>query len=446
MPLGIDATIRYAREQLDAAAAGLRARARQPVQHAPEPRPAADADRQPRPGVDQGRRQPRPRQGLPVLRAQAGRQRRARVLVHRRAVPARRREVPGLPRAVDRDAPARRLRLARRPLALAGDARGGVRGTSGLNDWHYQKLPMPPELFAETVRALPAAGFRGVNVTIPHKEAALALADEASDAARAIGAANTLTFERDGAIHADNTDAPGLIAALGRARGTRPAARARARRRRGRARRRVGARAGRRRRRGGLEPHARARRRRSPAQLGARAVRRARRGRDRRQLHVRRAERMTAATFKALPLQADSFGAGSCVVDMVYRDGGTRLLEAARTRGADVVDGLEILVAQGAASFERWTGRTAPRRGDAGGRRSHRQHMNPPAQTGAPPNAKRPKKGNGVTSPSRRGGSGRVLTTCSSRWTSSRAARWTRRSSAPTATAPRPSGCCSPTA
>ena len=67
------------------------------------------------------------------------------------------------------------------------------------------------------------------------------------------------------------------------------------------------------------------------------------------------------ATFKALPLQADSLDAGSCVVDMVYRDGGTRLLEAARTRGADVIDGLEILVAQGAASFERWTGRTAPR-------------------------------------------------------------------------------------
>jgi shikimate dehydrogenase len=48
-------------------------------------------------------------------------------------------------------------------------------------------------------------------------------------------------------------------------------------------------------------------------------------------------------------------------VDMVYRAGGTRLLEVARTRGARVVDGLEILVAQGAASFERWTGREAPR-------------------------------------------------------------------------------------
>ena len=63
------------------------------------------------------------------------------------------------------------------------------------------------------MRALPAAGFRGVNVTIPHKQAALALADRASDAARAIGAANTLTFD-DGAIVADNTDAPGLLASL----------------------------------------------------------------------------------------------------------------------------------------------------------------------------------------------------------------------------------------
>jgi len=65
-------------------------------------------------------------------------------------------------------------------------------------------------------------------------------------------------------------------------------------------------------------------------------------------------------TFKALPLQADELGAGCTVVDMVYRHGGTHLLNSARANGADVVDGLEILVAQGAASLERWTGRTAP--------------------------------------------------------------------------------------
>jgi shikimate dehydrogenase len=83
------------------------------------------------------------------------------------------------------------------------------------DEWHYQRLPVPPALFEETVRALRAAGFAGANVTIPHKEAALALAGEASDTARKIGAANTLSFAADGTIVAENTDAPGLIAALG---------------------------------------------------------------------------------------------------------------------------------------------------------------------------------------------------------------------------------------
>jgi len=229
----------------------------------------------------------------------------------------------------------------------------------GLPDWRYLKLPLPPELFAETVRALPAAGFRGVNVTIPHKTAALALADAASDAAREIGAANTLVFERDGTIRAENTDAPGLLAALGerwdpaRRRalvlGAGGAARAAVW-----ALRRAGA--------ADVAIWNRSPERAAAlaAELGGRAVERP----EQADIVVNCTSVGLAdpdATFKALPLQADSLGAGSCVVDMVYRDGGTRLLEAARTRGADVVDGLEILVAQGAASFERWTGRTAPR-------------------------------------------------------------------------------------
>src|SRR3954452_14767057 len=82
-------------------------------------------------------------------------------------------------------------------------------------DWHYVKLPVPPELFKPTVRALPDSGYRGANVTIPHKLAALAVADGASDAARAIGAANTLTFGDDAGIEADNTDAGGFLDALG---------------------------------------------------------------------------------------------------------------------------------------------------------------------------------------------------------------------------------------
>jgi shikimate dehydrogenase len=65
--------------------------------------------------------------------------------------------------------------------------------------------------------------------------------------------------------------------------------------------------------------------------------------------------------FKSLPLRADTWGVGTYVADMVYRPGGTALLAEARRRGAAAVSGLEILVAQGAASFERWTDRAAPR-------------------------------------------------------------------------------------
>ena len=84
----------------------------------------------------------------------------------------------------------------------------------GMDDWLYTRLPLSPDRFAETVRALPGSGYRGINVTIPHKEAALEVADSASGAAAAIGAANTLTFE-DGRIAADNTDAQGGLDASG---------------------------------------------------------------------------------------------------------------------------------------------------------------------------------------------------------------------------------------
>ena len=77
-------------------------------------------------------------------------------------------------------------------------------------DGAYVHLPAEPDAFKTEVRRLAAAGWRGANVTIPHKEAALALADRMSDRARAIGAANTLIFE-NGEIAADNTDGYGFI-------------------------------------------------------------------------------------------------------------------------------------------------------------------------------------------------------------------------------------------
>ncbi len=63
----------------------------------------------------------------------------------------------------------------------------------------------------EAVRLLPRLGFVGVNVTIPHKELMLNLADLVTDRAALIGAANTLIFRPDGKVHADNTDGYGFI-------------------------------------------------------------------------------------------------------------------------------------------------------------------------------------------------------------------------------------------
>lgn len=79
---------------------------------------------------------------------------------------------------------------------------------------HYVPMDVAPQDFEEVLRALPKAGYVGVNVTVPHKEAALRIADDVTDRAALIGAANTLTFTADGRIHADNTDGYGFIANL----------------------------------------------------------------------------------------------------------------------------------------------------------------------------------------------------------------------------------------
>lgn len=63
----------------------------------------------------------------------------------------------------------------------------------------------------QILHSLPKAGFVGVNITVPHKERALEIADLVTDRATLIGAANTLIFRKDGKIHADNTDGYGFI-------------------------------------------------------------------------------------------------------------------------------------------------------------------------------------------------------------------------------------------
>jgi shikimate dehydrogenase len=64
------------------------------------------------------------------------------------------------------------------------------------------------------LRTLPALGFGGCNLTLPHKEAALALVDRASSLAGRIGAVNTVVVEPDGALAGDNTDGFGFLASL----------------------------------------------------------------------------------------------------------------------------------------------------------------------------------------------------------------------------------------
>lgn len=68
--------------------------------------------------------------------------------------------------------------------------------------------------FERLANGFRGSGVRGLNVTLPFKEAALAVADKVSDRARAAGAANLITFEANGMIHADNTDGVGLIGAF----------------------------------------------------------------------------------------------------------------------------------------------------------------------------------------------------------------------------------------
>jgi shikimate dehydrogenase len=225
-------------------------------------------------------------------------------------------------------------------------------------DWRYLALPVSAELFAETAAALPASGYRGANVTIPHKLAALAAADSATPAARAIGAANTLTFE-DGAIEADNTDAQGFLDALG---GPVDGLRALV----------LGAG-------GAARAVAWAL---SEAGAGEVAVwnRTPERAADlAATLGLRHLARPEAAD---LIVNATSVGLDPAlaydeavaalgladlerppaVADLVYRGDGsqTPLAKWAEAGGARFTGGLEVLVRQGALSFRRWTGRDAP--------------------------------------------------------------------------------------
>lgn len=223
------------------------------------------------------------------------------------------------------------------------------------DEWRYEAIDVDPAGFEQRVREMPGEGFVGANVTVPHKGAALALADELSETAREIGAANTLSFVED-EVHAYNTDAGGFLDALPRSlRGVRALV--------------LGA--------GGagravvwallregadvdVWNRTELRSRNLCAELGGRAVR---------QPDAAEYELIVNSTaiglrgedpFSELPLEPTTFSASQTVVDLVYGEEPTGLAAAAARAGATVVDGIEVLVRQGARSLRIWTGREAP--------------------------------------------------------------------------------------
>jgi shikimate dehydrogenase len=223
-------------------------------------------------------------------------------------------------------------------------------------DWLYVRLPLPPERFADTARALAGSGYRGINVTLPHKRAAHDLADARSAAAAAIGAANTLTYE-DGRIEADNTDAGGFLDALG----SDPA----------------GATclvlgAG-----GSARAVAWALREAGAGQVSV-WNRTAERAADLAgELDLRHVDRPEPADLivnctsvglehgtgedeAVAAVGLDGIDPPATFFDLVYGSGPTPLARWAEAGGSRVVDGREMLVRQGARSLERWTGRRAP--------------------------------------------------------------------------------------
>ncbi len=227
-------------------------------------------------------------------------------------------------------------------------------------DGVYLALPATAESFPSLVRGLAAGAAQGVNVTIPFKQEAAALADVRSAAVERAGAANLLVF-RDGQVRADNTDGAGLLAALGQAgfnpfspvvvlgaggaaRGAvlalldagvpsirlinRSLERARA----------IAA------------PHGRI------SALGWDEARQALDG----VAAVINATSLGMTGQPALELDLDRAPATAVVMDMVYRPLETPLLRAAKARGNPVADGLSMLIAQARPSFEAMFGRPPP--------------------------------------------------------------------------------------
>jgi shikimate dehydrogenase len=212
------------------------------------------------------------------------------------------------------------------PMQNAGFAALGL-------DWAYVPLPTSPALLRDAVRGLVATGFAGANLTIPHKQAVIELCDELDAVAQRASSVNTLVI-RDGRVHGSSTDGLAVTTQI-EARGRRALV--------------LGT--------GGAANAVTA----ALEDAGAEVV-----VRGRRDVGWPPSADGFDVLVNATPVKEEVLvapRAGMQVVDLAYLPDGrpTALMEAARALDCHpCVDGLDVLLAQGAASFERWTGEAAP--------------------------------------------------------------------------------------
>ena len=230
-------------------------------------------------------------------------------------------------------------------------------------DGAYLPLAVRPEALGAALAGLPALGFRGCNLTAPHKEAALAHMATLSGTARRIGAVNTVTVGDDGALHGDNTDGFGFIGHLRQeAPGWNPAAPVAMLGAGGAARAVVDALKAE-----GVTEIRVANRTRARASALAEAA-----GNTLRALPWEEREaalegcgllvnttQLGQAGKPALELDLERLPAAAVVYDLVYAPLETALLRTARARGNTAVDGLGMLIHQARPGFAAWFGAEA---------------------------------------------------------------------------------------
>ncbi|MGN6379283.1 MAG: shikimate dehydrogenase [Gaiellales bacterium] len=218
-------------------------------------------------------------------------------------------------------------------------------------DWRYEAVDVAPHELEAFVRGLEGAGYAGVNVTIPHKQAVLELCDLVAPEATAAGSVNTIVVQDGGRLIGHSTDGRGLLWALGGISPTRALVLGSG----GAARAAVHALKA-----AGWEVLVSARQRQAADELGAELLMWP--PPQAAPLVVNATPIGQAWDPAQMPIAPWLIEPGWTVCDLAYQGDGrpTALASAAAARGARVVDGLEVLVGQGIYAFQLLTGVTAP--------------------------------------------------------------------------------------